>query len=234
VGKQRFGVSSHLFRGQRLQREHLIEIAAAGFESLEIASADGHFDSRSPAAVSDLQEWLAAAQLELHGVSIATGAPIEDAEDALFVARRIPMKVLIVGVGALREAARTIDRLAELAAPLGVTVAVDSRSESMKPIGSLVHFVESVEGRAGIAIDCATVSRPADLADAMELASEHLASIRVPLDSAIDWSSAMTTMQKIGYEGAIIFDLPASGPVRLTLGRAKRAREKMQRWLTSI
>jgi sugar phosphate isomerase/epimerase len=230
--KRSFGVSTHLYRGQRLQRAHLVEIAGAGFDAVELMAASGHFEAANAAAVGDFQQWLAEAGLDLAGIE-APAAPA-GAEDALFVARRIPVPVLVVPVGTRREAARLADRLAELAEPLGVTIAIDSRSPSMAPIGSLVHFVENADARIGIALDLAGAGRGSALVDAVESASEHLAAMRVPIDGGIDWPSAMTTIQKVGYEGPFVFDSAAPGPsTKEMLARAKQVREQMERWLTS-
>ena len=233
MGKRQFGVSSHLYRGQRLQRDHLLEVAANGFETIELMAASGHFDPRNPTAVGDLQQWLAEARLDLAGVEAPADAA--EAEDALLVARRIPVPLMILPVGTRREASRTIERLAELAAPLGVTIAIDSRSPSMTPIGSLVHFVEQADERVGIALDCAVAAKGGGLADAIETASEHLMAVRVPVDASVDWSLVMTTIQKVGYEGPFIFDAAVAGPsTRELLARARAVREQMERWLTRI
>ena len=66
------------------------------------------------------------------------------------------------------------------------------------------------------------------------MASEHLAAARVPAESAIDWSAAMTTVQKVGYDGPFVVDVAAAGSTREMLARARGARERMERWLTSI
>jgi sugar phosphate isomerase/epimerase len=233
LGKRQFGVSSHLYRGQRLRRDHLLEIAAHGFDVFELAAVSGHFDAGNPTAVADLQQWLAEARLDLAGVE--AGPDPADAEQALLIARRIPVKVLVVPVGPRREASRLIDRLTEAAAPLDVTIAVDSRSPAMTPIGSLVHFVEHAPTRIGIALDFATAGTGGALVDAIETASEHLLAVRVPLEGSIDWALAMTTIQKVGYEGAFIFDSAAPGPsTREMLARGRAIREQMTRWLTSI
>src|SRR5438477_12913927 len=68
VGKRQFGVSTHLFLNQRLCREQLLSIAAAGFETVEVFASLWHFDYRSVAAIGDLQQWLAEAGLDLHGI----------------------------------------------------------------------------------------------------------------------------------------------------------------------
>ena len=73
VAKRPFGVSTHLYHGQRLTREHLLEIAAHGFEPVELFATRTHFDYHNPAAVADLQQWLAEAGLELHSVHAPIG-----------------------------------------------------------------------------------------------------------------------------------------------------------------
>jgi sugar phosphate isomerase/epimerase len=240
VGKRQFGVSTHLYAGRRLCREHLIEIAAHGFETVELAAAEGHLDYTNPAVVADVQQWLAEAGLVLNSVAApaATAVPGDarapvglEADQALFISRRIPMKALVISVGLPREAARTVARLAELAAPLGVAIAVDSRT---MPLGSLVHFVEDAGANVGICLDFAGAAQTGDLVDAIEMSAEHLVTTRVPLDSGIDWAATMTTVQKMGYEGAFVFDVVATGSTKATLARARKAREKMERWLTSI
>ena len=120
--RRTFGVSSHLYHNYRLSREHLLEIAAHGFERVEVFATRTHFDFQNPAAVADLQEWLADAGLELHGVhapigetfesgrwgppiNIASPDPaarakaIDETERALQIARRIPFGVLVTHVG---------------------------------------------------------------------------------------------------------------------------------------
>ncbi len=63
---------------------------------------------------------------------------------------------------------------------------------------------------------------------------EHLTAMRAPATDAIDWPSALTTLQKVGCDGAVIFDGMPQGSTRETLARVRAAREKMERWLTSI
>ncbi len=55
----RFGVSTHLFHAARLDREHLVEIAAHDFETVEVFATKTHFDYHDPAAIAQLGEWLA-------------------------------------------------------------------------------------------------------------------------------------------------------------------------------
>ena len=126
MSKRKFGVSTHLYHGQRLGRDQLLEIAAHGFESVEVFATRTHFDYHNPAAVADLQQWLADAGLELHGIhapvtesyvggrwgpalSLASAdrerraLAVAEAERALHIARRIPVGVLVVHLGIPRS-----------------------------------------------------------------------------------------------------------------------------------
>ncbi|HMD36072.1 MAG TPA: hypothetical protein VKH42_13940 [Vicinamibacterales bacterium] len=232
--KRRFGVSTRLYEGKRLGRDHLLEVAAHGFDIVEIPAVRTHLDFANPAVVANLQQWLAEARIDLHGLHVPAGAPAADGDEALLVARRIPMQVLAVRVAKLREGANAIERLAEDAAPLGVTIAVDSNSDALTPIGSLVHFVEGFDARIGIAFDCASVKRPGELADAIEMASEHLVTMRVPVESRIDWASALTTVQKVGYEGPLIVDPPPRTSTKEMLKLARAARERFEKQLCTF
>jgi sugar phosphate isomerase/epimerase len=126
VAKRQFGISTHLYHNDRLSREHLAEIAAFGFERVELFATRTHFDYHNPAAVADLQEWLADAGLELHGVHAPIGESfaggrwgppltlastdaatrakaLSEAELALHVARRLAFGVLVVHMGLPRS-----------------------------------------------------------------------------------------------------------------------------------
>jgi sugar phosphate isomerase/epimerase len=70
-----FGISTHLYHQERLNRDHLVEIAAQGFDAVEIFATTDHFDYHDPAATAALAEWLADTRLvlnSLHG-PIAAG-----------------------------------------------------------------------------------------------------------------------------------------------------------------
>jgi sugar phosphate isomerase/epimerase len=119
---RRFGISTHLFHESRLTREHLVHIAAHGFEAAEVFCTRAHFDYRDESAIAQLGEWLADTRLELHSVhapifdamnggkwvgsySNASGnetrrkAAIAETQAALQVAQRIPYRYLVVHLG---------------------------------------------------------------------------------------------------------------------------------------
>src|SRR5258706_8994067 len=122
VGSRQFGVSTHLYHHQRLAREHLLEIAAHGFETVTVFATRTHFDYHSDAAVADLQQWLAEARLSLYGIHAPVGERYQrgrfdlplslahteryarrragvETERALHVARRIEARVLVTHLG---------------------------------------------------------------------------------------------------------------------------------------
>ena len=119
----RYGISTHLYHRETLRRDHLLEIAANGFEAVEVFATRGHFDYHDPAAVDALATWLEDAGLALHsihspivqgpvrgddwGPSLSTAArderartlAVAEAAAALGIARRIPAGFLVVHLG---------------------------------------------------------------------------------------------------------------------------------------
>ena len=282
VPKRQYGVSTHLYHGQRLSRAHLLEIARAGFDSIEIFATRTHFDYENPAAVADLQQWLAEAGLTLHGIhapvvqayeggrwigplSLASSdasartLAVKETEAALHIARRIPTKFLVTHLGFPRNqtpeaapdsraaARRSIEELHAAATPLGVQVLVEVIPNELSRATSLVHFVEEdLQGTSvAICLDFGHAHMDGDILDAIETVSEHFASTHVhdnggrtdehlvPFDGTIDWASALTAVQKVGYEGTLLFEVAAHGAPKETLAKAQRARERMNKLLAS-
>lgn len=279
VPKRQFGVSTHLFHNQRLTREHLLAIGAHGFEHVEVFATRTHVDYHNPAVVADLQQWLAEARLELHGIhapiaesyaggrpgaliSIASADPdarafaVAETERALHIARRIPAKVLVVHLGVPRGSAaptdnsrdaarRSVDEIQRLAEPLGVQIAVELIPNELSRAGSLVHLVEEVleADDVGICLDFGHAHMEGDLVDEIETVSGHLVTTHVhdnrgrtddhlvPFEGTIDWASALTAVQKVGYDGPLLFEIAAHGSADDTLARAQRARARIERLL---
>jgi sugar phosphate isomerase/epimerase len=277
---RQFGVSTHLFHAQRLAREHLAAIAAHGFTTVDVFATRSHFDYHSPSAAADLQEWLAAAGLELNAVHAPVGERYEngrwsgllsiasadadarayavsEAERALHVARRISIRTLIVHLGPPRgavtagpqsraSARRSLEELAKAAEPLGVRMAIEVLPNELSRAGSLVHLIETdlAGSNVGICFDFGHAHLDGRLVDAVETTAEHMIAAElhdnrgrhddhlVPLDGVIDWPSALTFVQKVGYDGALVFELAAAGPPKATLARAAAARERIKGMLT--
>ena len=119
---ERFGVSTHLFHEHRLTRDHLVHVAAHGFETLELFATRAHFDYHDGHAREQLAEWLSDTRLELHSVhapafeALRNGkwagafsnassdenrrrATIAEAEAALAVAKHAPFRFLVTHLG---------------------------------------------------------------------------------------------------------------------------------------
>ena len=278
--KRSFGVSTHLYHGSRLNRDHVLEIGGFGFRGVEVFATRTHFDYHSTTAVGDLQQWLAEAGLELYSVhapigeSFAAGRwnmPLtlassdrdrrahaaEEAERALHIARRIPFKVLVAHLGVPRwtasaaadnsrdAARRSVEELQLLAEPLGVRIAVEVIPNELSRAGSLVHFVEEVIDAAdvGICLDVGHAHLDGDVVEAIETVSEHLVAVDlhdnqgradehlVPFDGSIDWPATLTAVQKVGFDGPLMLEIGARGSTKEILGRARKAREKIERLL---
>lgn len=122
MSSPRFGVSTHLYHDHPLDREHLVEIAAHGFECVELFATRTHFDYHDGAAVRTLAEWLDDTRLTLHSLHAPITASMKDgawgevfstavsdderrrktlaeAEAALAVAQTIPFRYLVVHLG---------------------------------------------------------------------------------------------------------------------------------------
>jgi sugar phosphate isomerase/epimerase len=280
VAKRLFGVSTHLYHNLRLSREHLLEIAAHGFETVEVFATRTHFDYHNPAAVADLQQWLAEAGLELGSVhapinesftggrwgrTLSVASPDEEnralavaeTERALHIARRIPVQVLVVHLGVPRTqdapgggnaraaARRSVETLLRTAEPLGVRIAVEVIPNEISRAGSLVHLVEQdLEGTdVGICLDFGHAQIDGDVVEAVETVSEHLIATHlhdnrgrtddhmVPFEGTIDWPAALTAVRKVGYEGALMFELAAHGSAKDTLAKARSARQRIEKLL---
>jgi sugar phosphate isomerase/epimerase len=280
MAARQFGISTFLFHRRPLTRQILLDVAARGFETIDLYAARPHFDYHSDAAVDTLRGWLAEAGLTLHAVHAPVSdspgagradAPLSlaspdadararalfEAEQALYVARRIPTPLLIVHLGLPRTLAagqgdnsrdgarRSVEALCRLADPLGVQVAAEVIGNELSRPASLVHFLErDLEGsRAGVCLDFGHAHLEGSVADAVEIVSEHLASVelhdnagraddhRVPLDGSIDWPTALTTVQKVGYDGPMFLELALRGSITDTLDGGVRARRRLERFL---
>jgi sugar phosphate isomerase/epimerase len=119
---KRFGISTHLYHEERLQKSHLLDIAANGFEAVEVFATRSHFDYHDGAAIRALQDWLGEAGLNLHSVHApitdvfangrgqrnfstamrdtdARKATLHEISAALDIAKTIPFSFLVVHLG---------------------------------------------------------------------------------------------------------------------------------------
>ncbi len=175
---------------------------------------------------------------------------------ALEIARTIPYKYLVVHLGVpddLKPAAdanarlaaqRSITEIAEAAAPLGVQVAVEVIPNKLSDAQALVRLVEEdleLDARVvGICLDMGHAFLMGDLADAIEVVSGELMTTHVhdnrgtkddhlvPFDGKIDWPTALMSLEKVGYEGLIMFELANTSTPRGVLEKTVGVRRRFE------
>jgi sugar phosphate isomerase/epimerase len=273
----RFGVSTHLYHEQKLQKAHLLEIAAHGFEAVEVFATRSHFDYHDIAAVRSLGEWLAESNLTLHSIhapitdvfangktgrTFSTAARNADArratlvemEAALNIANTLPFRFFVVHVGVplaqapaaddnSREAAiRSIEEIHRLAEPLGIRVALEVMGNSLSTATDLVELLDrSFESSdLGICMDVGHAHLLGDAAEAIETAAEYLITTHihdnrrqnddhlVPFQGSIDWAATVMALEKIGYDGVLMYEVrDVQGP-QAVLTRAVAARKRLE------
>jgi sugar phosphate isomerase/epimerase len=282
VSSPRFGVSTHLFHDLKLDREHLVEIAAHGFECVELFATRSHFDYHDSVAVRTLAEWLEDTRLVLNSMhapittsirneefgekfSIATSDATErqraiaETEAALAVAQTIPYRHLVLHLGwpesskpaandNSREAARrSLESLAETAEKVGVKLAIEVIPNNLSSAEALVALIENdLEGAdVGICMDVGHAFMMGDLGDAIEMCAEHLVTTHLhdnkrksddhlaPGEGSIDWPAALMALQKIGYEGAWMFEVANTSTPQAVLHKTEKARRRFDDLLIS-
>jgi len=187
----------------------------------------------------------------------ARARAVAEVETALHIARRIPVAVLVVHLGTPRSgnpvltdnsrdaARRSVDELQALAEPLGVRIALEVIPNELSRANSLVHFIEEEidGGQAGICLDFGHAHMDGDLVDAIETVSGHLITTHVhdnrgrtddhlaPFEGTIDWPAALTAIQKVGYDGTLLFEVAAHGSPKEMLQKAQKARQRIDSML---
>ncbi len=271
-----FGISTHLYVGDRLDRDHLVEIAAHGFDAVEVFAVKSHFDYRDRRAAIALAEWLDDTRLTLRsmhapiardyvngswqdGLSLAATdqsqrqAAIEETLATLDVAAAVRYSTLVVHGGVpepyggradnhLASLVRSLEELAPVAQRYDVRLAVEVIPNTLSTPAALVDLIESDIDAAdlGICMDVGHARLMGDVVDAIETCSGHLIATHlhdnrgrsddhlVPGKGVIDWDATLLSLQKIGYDGAWIFELAAAAERKPVLELAVKARERFE------
>jgi sugar phosphate isomerase/epimerase len=275
----RFGISTHLYHDQRLTRDHLAQIAAYGFEAVELFATRSHFDYYDAAAIARLGQWLKETGLALHSIhapisesfgtapsgvifSTATAdgtrrqAAVREAEAAAAVVSQIPAGFLVVHLGTpvrggsgsdntRAAASRSVEEICRAAERVGLRIALEVIPNDLSSAAALVAMIErDFEGSSvGICMDFGHAHLMGELADAIEVAAEHLITTHVhdnrrrdddhlvPYQGTIDWPGALVNMLKIGYDGTYMMELANTGSPSTVLEEARRARQRIERAL---
>jgi sugar phosphate isomerase/epimerase len=149
------------------------------------------------------------------------------------------------GANSRSAAARSLEEVAEAAEAVGVSLAIELIPNALSLPPRLVQWLEEdLElDRAGICLDVGHAHLAGDVMDAVETCSGHIVTTHVhdndgrrddhlvPGHGTIDWEGVMMAFQKVGYDGAWIFELAPAGDWRGALERAAGVRTRLERLL---
>lgn len=172
-----FGVSTHLFHEHRLTRDHLVHIAAHGFEAVELFATRAHFDYHDDHARAQLAEWLSDTRLQLHSVhapafealrhgrwvgalSNASSdesrrkAAIAEAAAALALVAHVPFQYLVTHIGVpMTEAGSAAD---------------NQRNAARRSVEDLAALAAKVNVRVAVEVIPNSLSSASNLLDLIE------------------------------------------------------------------
>ena len=272
----KFGISTHLYVADRLERDHLVEIAAHGFDAVEIFGVRDHFDYRDRRAAIALAEWLDDTRLRLHsmhapiagryvhgkweeGLTIAAAdesrrkLAVAEMMATLDVAAAVPYQVMVVHCGVpdpygaagdnhRASLVRSLEELSPVAQRYDVRLAIEVIPNELSTPSALVDLIESDIDASGIGIcmDVGHARLMGDVVDAIEACSGHVITTHlhdnrgrtddhlVPGKGVIDWDAATLSFQKVGYDGAWMFELAVAADRKAVLEQAAKARARLE------
>jgi len=137
---------------------------------------------------------------------------------------------------------RSLEELSPVAERYGVRIAIEVIPNELSTASALVELIESeIEATAlGICMDVGHARMMGDVVEAIETCSGHLITTHlhdnrgrtddhlVPGKGVIDWEGAMLAFQKVGYDGAWIFELAVATERKAILEQAAKARERFE------
>jgi sugar phosphate isomerase/epimerase len=194
-----FAISTSLFQPHRLDRDHLVDVAAHGFDGVEVFAERAHFDYSDPRAIAELSEWLDDTRLGLAAVHAPVGESIASTiasirEQAVAqtlavvqMAAVLPFPYLVLHVGApdtsalatsndAEAARRSLEVILPRAESVGVKVALEVMTNRLSTPEALVALIDEVldTDGAGICLDVGHARLLGDPVDAIESASGHV------------------------------------------------------------
>ncbi len=175
---------------------------------------------------------------------------------AIEIARTIPFRFLVVHLGVPDvlsagdgdnspvAARRSLEEVAAAATALGVQVAAEVIPNALSTPERLVRLIEDEleppAAGARICLDMGHAAIMGDLADAIDVVSGEMVTTHVhdnrgrrddhlvPFEGRIDWATGLMSLQKVGYEGALVFELASSPAPRESLERTASARQRFE------
>ena len=202
-------ISTHLFVFNRLSRSHLAQVAAAGFDTIELWSAEHHFAYEDDAVVTSLRTWLDELGLrvasihlpfyrgfvtpEFRLIGLADPDPAHRAEMAaqiirlLDVAARLDCGTLIMhpagvprpGGGNLRRLRAGLDHVLPLCRKRGVEILLENIMMPDSRAQRLAEVCEDYGDAVGICLDIGHANVDGGVLCEIVRAGRHLRALHV-------------------------------------------------------
>jgi sugar phosphate isomerase/epimerase len=173
---------------------------------------------------------------------------------SLGLASVVPFRYLVLHLGVPAKdpdansraaAARSLEALSEAAEAVDVTLAVELIPNPLSTGSRLVQWLEEDLdlGGAGVCLDVGHANLVGDAVDAIEACSGHIVTTHLhdnrgrrddhllPGQGTVDWEAAMMAFQKVGYDGAWMFELAPAVDWQPVLAQARAARGRLERLL---
>ena len=174
---------------------------------------------------------------------------------ALEIARTIPFRFLVLHLGvpdvlsspsdnSPAAARRSLEEIAAAASPLGVQVAVEVIPNALSTPERLVQLIEDEvdlpAAGAGICLDMGHAALMGDLPDAIDVVSGEMVTTHVhdnrgrrddhlvPFEGQLDWGTGLMSLQKVGYDGALVFELGSTSTPRESLEKTVAAWQRFE------
>lgn len=223
-------------------------LAANGLtlHSMHAPIVEGYVDGKWGAAIS-----LAASDPARRELAV------RETQAVIALARDLPYEFLVVHMGVTGDllaiegtnsedgVRESLERIAEPAEKAGVRLAIEVIPNDLSLAGAIVELIEDELDlpQAGICLDFGHAELLGDLVDAVEEASGLIVTTHVhdnrgkdddhlvPFEGTIDWAAALTAMQKVGYEGTLMFEIANYQSPGALLARAGNARRRFEQIL---
>jgi sugar phosphate isomerase/epimerase len=179
---------------------------------------------------------------------------IREVNIALDIVRRIRSDVVVLHLGVPdaqgpatpennRDAMqRSVETIGELTAIAGVRLALEVIPNALSTPEALVSLLEEefAENRLGICLDVGHAYLMGDLVDAIEHVAGHMVTTHVhdnrrrsddhfvPFEGTIDWPAALMAVQKVGYDGVLVFEVANTSAPRQVLEKTRAARDRFE------
>lgn len=224
-----FCVSTSVFLPERLDRDHLVEVAAHGFDGIELVTHAAHFDHTDAGAIALLREWLDDTRLTVsavHTSSTAVGVPspwslasrdealrgraVANAQSAIALAAALDTTTAVVRLGVPEHAApasendaaaarASLDTIVPWAAERGVALAIEVQANRWSTPDALVALIEEANDWPAVGV-CLDTGQARLLGDPAD--AIEVASGHI-LTTHLNDNSGRRDEERVPYDGSV-------------------------------